>query len=319
MRKLILYALLFSVNAVVVLLLVGALTRNGFYENEADDLVIIGACYPSLENAYYEALNEKIDSVVVGNGDVLIARDALMSQAEQNEQIGLLIDRGARGLFVAPVDWTEAAPVLAAARARGIRVVVLDGCPAGADGADCRVAYDDEDAGAQVGRYLAEQVSGARVLLMEYADDQAAADRINGFARSLSARDGFSVVGRVLCEERTESATSAMEEWIAGGVSFDAVFAPSDVSMCAVASVLKAGGMEDVVLVGMGGSPAVKAMIKDGEVLVVATLLPVELGSRAARAMYALLSGGQAERDIMVPTQLLTRQTVAGADIDKWR
>lgn len=319
MRKMILYVLLFSANVIVVLLLVGVLTRNGFHGDAANDLVIIGACYPSFENAYYEALNEKIDSIVVGNGDVLIARDALMSQAEQNEQIGLLIDRGAAGLFVAPVDWTEAAPVLADARARGIRVVVLDDYPANAQGADCFVAYDDADAGAQVGRYLAEQVSAARVLLVEYTGDRAVAERLDGFSRSLADRDGFSIVGRVACEERTESVAAALEEWIAGGVSFDAVFAPSDVSMDAVISVLKAHDMGNVVLVGMGGSPEVKTMVKDGNVLVMATLLPVELGSRAAMAMYALLIDEQAARNIMVPTQLLTRQTVAGADIDKWQ
>lgn len=319
MKKLLLYVLLFSVNAVVVLFLIGALIRNDFHDSKADDLVVIGACYPSLENAYYEALNEKIDSIVVGNGDVLIARDALMSQAEQNEQIGLLIERGAKGLFVVPVDWAEAAPVLAEARARGIRVVVMNFRPADGDSADICVTYDDADAGAQVGRYLAEQVRGARVVLIEYAGAKAAADRLDGFAESISARDGFSVVGRVACEERAESVASAMEEWIAGGVPFDAVFAPSDVSMCAAAAVLKAHGMTDVALVGMSGSPEVKAMIRDGDVLVVATLLPVELGSRAARAMYSLLAGGSAEREIMVPIQLLTRQTVGGADIDKWQ
>ena len=319
MKKLLINILILTLNTILVLFLLASLVNNGFANKQTTDQVILGACYPSMDNAYYEELNNKINSVTEGYGDVLLSRDALMNQENQNVQIEQLIALGVEGIFVVPVDWVRISPALLKAKEEGVFVVVMETPISQTELADTTVTYDNYDAGIQVAHYLMEQVDAADIVVIQQPNTKSVTDRLEGFVDGINVHSTFRVISCVDGEEQPESIVAAMEQAIAEGIEFDTVFAANDISARATMAVIKKHGIKDVKIVGISGSPEAKSMIKNDEMVVAAALMPVEMGNRAARAMYALLSEGDCDKEIMLPIQLITKQTVTALDMDKWQ
>lgn len=319
MKKIFTDVILLLLNAMLILFLIGFLLNKDFVDRQTKDQIIIGAFYPSMDNAYYEQLNNKINSITEGYGDVLLSRDALMSQEKQNSQIENMVDQGVKGIFVVPVDWIRISPALVKAKEKGIYVVVMDTPVYQSELVDSTVTYDNYDAGQQVAHYLLEQASSCDIVLLEQPNKKSVVDRLDGFVAGISGHTGFRVVMRAAGDEQTESIVNVMEQVIRQGTVFDTVFVANDISALSAMAVLKKYGKTDVKIVGMSGSPEVKSLIKNDEMVVVAALLPIEMGNRATQAMYALLNGTDYDKDVLVPIQLITKQTVNCFDMDKWQ
>jgi monosaccharide ABC transporter substrate-binding protein, CUT2 family (TC 3.A.1.2.-) len=85
-----------------------------------------GATYMTMNNPYFDILNDGIKEVVEANGDILITRDPAQDQQKQNEQIYEMIDEGVEAIFLNPVDWIEVEPALIACREADIPVFNVD-------------------------------------------------------------------------------------------------------------------------------------------------------------------------------------------------
>ena len=66
--------------------------------------VVFGATYMTMNNSYFEVLNDNIQETIEANGDILISRDPFQDQKKQNEQIYDMLDEGIKVLFLNPVD-----------------------------------------------------------------------------------------------------------------------------------------------------------------------------------------------------------------------
>ena len=86
----------------------------------------LGAVYMTLNNPFYEVIDEEIRTAVENHGDILISRDPALSVDRQVEEIRELIDLGVELIFINPVDWTEIEPALELARAAQIPVIAID-------------------------------------------------------------------------------------------------------------------------------------------------------------------------------------------------
>ena len=96
-----------------------------------------------------------------------------------------------------------------------------------------------------------------------------------------------------------------MQEAIAEGTDFDTVFCLNDLAAVGVVAALEENDMLDQVDVyGVDGSPDAKAMIHEGMMSATAAQFPSEIGSRAADAIYRLLSGESVEKMTLTPVQL---------------
>ena len=66
----------------------------------------LGAVYMTLNNPFYEVIDEEIRTVVENHGDILISRDPALSVERQVEEIRDMINLGVELIFINPVDWT---------------------------------------------------------------------------------------------------------------------------------------------------------------------------------------------------------------------
>ena len=79
-----------------------------------------GATYMTMNNPYYQLLDEQIRMLIEVNGDELLSRDASMNQEKQIEQIRELISEGVEVLFLTPVELDTVRPGLELANDSGV-------------------------------------------------------------------------------------------------------------------------------------------------------------------------------------------------------
>lgn len=85
-----------------------------------------GATYMTMNNPFFEIIDDEIRNILESRGDILITRDPALSVEKQMEQVQEMIDRRIDAIFINPVDWKAVEPALSKAVKAGIPVIAVD-------------------------------------------------------------------------------------------------------------------------------------------------------------------------------------------------
>ena len=277
-----------------------------------------GAVYMTLNNPFYEIVDEEIRAEVLRRGDVLISRDPALSVERQEEAVRELIDSGVELIFINPVDWQRIAPALKLAREANVPVIAVDTNVEDEDYVAATVVSDNYQAGQQCARHLLAHASGGKIALLKHSQARSSVDRIQGFLDVLAANPAFSVVAQAECQGQLEQAMPAMQEMLANHPEIDVVMALNDpAAMGAMAALQNAGKLDKVLVYGVDGVPETKDLIFKGHMMATAGQSPRALGRTAAEQAYRILAGEKVPRLLQLPTQLITRESL-GEDLRGW-
>ena len=147
----------------------------------------LGAVYMTLNNPFYEVIDEEIRTVVENHGDVLISRDPALSVEKQLEEIQNLIDAEVELIFINPVDWTKVEPALKLARDAKIPVIAIDTNVEDDTLVNCTVVSDNYSAGVQCAEHLLKNSSGGKIAILKHSQARSSIDRIGGVLDKISA------------------------------------------------------------------------------------------------------------------------------------
>ena len=71
-----------------------------------------GVTYMTMNNPFYEVINNELKKVIETNGDKLITLDPALDIEKQKEQIYSFIEQKVDGIFVNPIDSQKIKPAL---------------------------------------------------------------------------------------------------------------------------------------------------------------------------------------------------------------
>ena len=304
-----------------VLILAGYLLfRPDISTNQKERSYLIGASYMTMNNEFYEILNEQISHRVEAEGDRIILRDPALSVRRQQEQIEMMLEEGISVLILTPVDADGLSDVLKKAHNRGVKVIVVDSSVSDETLVDCTIVSDNYKAGCLLGEYLMRNKDSSRVVIMTHETATSGRERVQGFLDTIKGNDKFTVVRKVPCEGQLEIAMPKMEKIIEAGTRFDSVFCLNDPASLGVAAALDSKGLLDSVdIYGVDASPDAKQLINEGKMKASVAQFPSQIGEEAANAIYDLLEGKEVERYISVPVELVTKENVEQYNVDRWQ
>ena len=310
-------------SAMIVLLFLAA----GFYHFVTTDYSLrnnehrrkLGAVYMTLNNPFYEVIDEEIRTVTENHGDILISRDPALSVDKQVEEIRDLIDAGVELIFINPVDWTKVEPALELARAANIPVIAIDTNVEDDSLVACTVVSDNYSAGKQCAEHLLNNSSGGKIALLKHSQARSAIDRIEGFLDKISENKNFEVVAEAECLGQLEVAMPVMEEMIRAHPEINIVMAINDpAAMGALAALQNVNRSGDVKVYGVDGVPETKEMIFSRRMTATAGQSPRQIGKLAVDRAYKIFAGEPVEKIIKLPTKLLSAENISATDIDIW-
>lgn len=279
-----------------------------------------GVSFMTMNNPFFEVINESIRTTVEANGDIVITRDPALDSELQIAQIREMIKEGVDGLFICPVDYDMILPVIKEARDKGIIIVIVDTPIYDESLADVTVVSDNYLAGSLCAEYLMKQKSSAKIIILEHTRANSANDRVRGFLDTLDADPNYEVVARDDSEGQLEISMPHTKQLIQSNCDFDTVFAINDLSaLGAMAALEDCGMLEDIDVLGIDGAPEAKAMIKENIMLATAAQYPSLLGERAVEQMYNYSEGKPYEKKILVEVDLISKENVNKFGTVSWQ
>lgn len=295
----------------LVVLFLMQLARTDYSLRQNEGRRKFGAVYMTLNNPFYNAIDDEIRARVESRGDVLLSRDPALNQKLQNEEINDLIASGVSLIFVTPVDKRDIAPALRAAKAAGVPIIAVDTDVEDASLVAATVTSDNYLAGKLCAEHMINNLPGGNIILLKHSDAQSAAERMRGFSDAMMGHDEFTVVAERECFGQLELAMPVMENILAETTDIDAVFAINDPSALGAAAALSSAGiLARVSVYGIDGTKEVRDMILAGSMTATVRQQPTAMGSIAAETAYRLLDGEKVPREIRLPTTLLTQETL---------
>ncbi len=308
----------------LVMLLLGAgiwiLFHNDYSVRQNEHRHRFGAVYMTLNNPFYEIINEEIRTAVENNGDVLISRNPELSVERQTEEIQELLASGIEVLFLNAVDWQQMEPALELAYRAHVPVIVIDTKVQEDRLVACTVVSNNYMAGVQCARHLVTHAAGGKIALLKHSEAKSGVDRIQGFMDTIAQYPAFVVVDSEECQGQLEQAMPAMERMLRRHNDIDVVMALNDPSALGAMAALQNVGRTpgQVRIYGVDGAPETKQMIASGDMTATAAQSPHLLGRLAVKQAYELLAGQQPVHLVELPTLLITKENIGDVNITGW-
>ena len=134
----------------------------------------------TMNNPYFEVINEEIKAVVESKGDVLETRDSGMDAKVQAKQVEKFIEEKVDCILINAVDWKKIGSSLKKAKKAGIPVIAVDTLIYNRSFVDGTVVSNNYQAGEQCAKDLMKRRKKGKILFLVQSENKSAIDRIKG-------------------------------------------------------------------------------------------------------------------------------------------
>ena len=279
----------------------------------AAELGRIGVTVTDLGNPFFVRIARGVENAarkIVGPGVKVYVASSAYDLKRQNDQIDSFIKRKVDLIVLVAADPEASEPAVRRAQAEGIRVVAVD---VRAAGADATITTDNVQAGEKACEYIVNKLKGrGDVVIISGPPVSAITDRVAGCLSKLETAPGI----HILSSDRngggsSEGGFAKMTDLLTIFPHIDAVFTINDPTAIGADKAARQAGRKEFFIVGVDGSPAAKAQMRDPDSLITATVaqMPDQLAQKAVESGYALIRKQNLPNSVLlIPAVLLTRE-----------
>ncbi len=279
-----------------------------------------GVTYMTMNNPFYEVINNELKKVIETNGDKLITLDPALDIEKQKEQIYSFIEQKVDGIFVNPIDSQKIKPALEEAKKSNIPIIVIDAPVDDLDLATSTVVSNNYDAGVQCAKDMMKRKTSANIILLKHTAVRSAKDRIDGFLDTIKGNSSYRIINQGECEGQLEMAMPIMQKMLKETKDVDVVMALNDPSALGAIAALESNHRKDVIVYGVDGTPDMKLLIqKNKNVAGTVAQSPIQIGKSASKIMYTYLAGGTIKTEEIIPVTLITQSNIDEYDEMGWQ
>lgn len=310
---------IFKLGLILLMLMVIFGIYSIGYKNPSRQNRVFGVSFMTMNNPFYEVINNELWKVIENNGDALITLDPALDIEKQNEQIQYFIDKKVDGIFINPIDSGAIKSALEKAEKAGIPLIAVDAPVENSELVDVTVVSDNYDAGVQCAKDMMDRFDRTKIILLKHTATKSAKDRIDGFLATIKGHDDYQVVNQGECQGQLEKAMPLMEKMLEETPDVDVVMALNDPSALGAIAALEEVDKSDVKVYGVDGTPELKSLImSSSNVIGTVAQSPISMGRIAANEMYQLLKGNGKE-EVVVKVKLITSRNVEAYDETGWQ
>lgn len=238
--------------------------------------------------------------------------DANGNSARQIQDIEDLAATGLDLLITSPRDADLMSPVIAGVMAKGIPVLLLSRRISG-DTYTSFIRADNRAIARRAAQHLAKRLKGkgAILVLQHIPTTTPAIERTEGFLEELKKHPGLSVAAIKRADSLRDKAIHAVEEALAEGLKFDAIYAQSDSMASGARTALKRAGIAPsrLPIVGIDYIAESREAILAGEQD--ASFVYPTFAKEGVETAMKILRGQPVPKEIVVDSPMVTRGNAA--------
>lgn len=245
-------------------------------------------------------------TVVYGQG-----KDAT-DDAGQINLIESMISQDVKGIAITPTS-PAVQPALDKAKAKGIKIVLLDNDLPEWDGKTSVVATDNLQGGVLAGEWIAGKLEpGSTLAVLEGVPGVPALDdRVKGMEQGLGD-SGIKIVGKAPTDCDQDKGVSAAADLLTANKDVDAIYgACGPPILGAIQSVAEAGRTKDLVLVGFDALPDEVTQIEAGKESATVAQFPAKMGTEGMATLLKAVNGETVPKTVDTGTEIVTKENAA--------
>lgn len=241
------------------------------------------------------------------------------SRDEQAQIVESMINKGVAGIVLAPTDETALRAPVAAAKGKGIPVVIIDSGLKGDDFVSF-VATDNYVGGKKGGQELAKLLGGkGKVVMLRYqVGSDSTTNRERGFLDAMKENPGIEVVSsEQYAGDTRDKAMNASEGILMsfrtedGGIGIDGVFCPNESSTYGMLRALQSMQLAGKVkFVGFDSAEELVTALKKGEINGLVVQDPFNMGYLGVKKMAAHLDGTKVDARIDTGSTIVSPENI---------
>lgn len=273
----------------------------------------------TMSNPYFQAIAQVVKDYVESKGDTFISVDPADDQTKMNDQIGDLVASGIDALLVGPHDTTSVKSALQLCKEKNVTVINFDAAVKDPSLVATIVATDNYSAGVMDAKDMMSRLpKGSKIAIIDNPSGSASTAREKGFLATIG--DYFEVVSTLNGKGQKAITLPLAEDVIQSTPDLKAFFGVNDPTALGCVQALVAHQATGKILVyGVDGSPDAKTAIKDGKMTATAAQSPKTIGEKAIEAAYDVMAGKTVEKEITVPTSLISKENVDQYGTTGWQ
>lgn len=274
--------------------------------------LLVGFAQDHLANDWRLAQVKELESQLLSQPHIRFTyTDAAGSTARQIQHIENLIHAGVDVLITSPRDAQAMTPVIQRAHREGITVILLTRKIATND-YTTYISPDDAAIGREAAHYMAREMGEkGRILVLEGVPTATTSQlRNTAFLQALRDYPDMQVVASRVGNYLRNDAIRAVEEVLAEGIEFDAIYSHSDSMASGARIALKGAGIDPsgLMIVGIDYIREAQTAIIEGEQQ--ASFTYPTCGKEAAEVVLMITEGKTPPKTVTVPSKRVDSDNV---------
>lgn len=296
------------------IVLAGAMLATGLTQGHARDLQKVGVTLGSLGNPFFVIVAKGIeDEAKKINPDVEVqSLGADYDISKQFSQIDSFISLGVDLIVINAVDSIGMAQGIQKAQKAGIVVVALGET---IRGSDAYIGIDNRQAGERTCQFMVDKLSGkGNVIIVNGPQVSAVMDRVEGCKETLAKAPDIKLLS---FDQNGKASRDGGYEVTQGLLTrfpdVNGIFGMNDPVAIGASLAAKNLKHDDLIIVGVDGSPDIEAALKDPTSMIYASGVqdPYAMGAGAVDIGNKILHGNPPEqRDVFMESKVITRENV---------
>lgn len=308
------FRILVSLALVVVLVLTLAV-GNSFAAKKK-----IGFSVYDMQYGFFQQMEKGTKQGVTDAGYDYILHDEKSDEALMVSGSQDLINQGISALIISPNKPEALGPIVEAAHAKKIPVIV-DDIGGGGSNYDVIVISDCFGGGKMAGQYAVKNLKGGskEAAIIKCEPSAVFAIRRGEGFKSVVTKAGFKIVKELSGHSKPEEGYQIMKDIITSNPKVQVVFCENDPMAAAAAQAAVDAKRADIMIIGFNADEIALKAIEAGTMVATVQQVPYEMGKMTAKLADQLIKGkklkfdDKAKREIYVPVKLITKANVAEA------
>lgn len=312
-KKTLIIIIIISISTILATIYTSYLEPNNSH-------LVFGATYMTMNNPFYEVINNELKKTIEKRGDELITRNPELNINKQKQQIKSFIKKKVNGIFINPIESDKISDVLKEAKVAGIPVIAIDASVTDTSLLDCTIESDNYHAGELCANNMMSRFSSANIILLQHSTVESAATRIKGFIDTITNNSQYKIVDQLECEGQLEIAMPMVKESLKKHSNVNVIMALNDPSALGALAAIESMHKQDIIVYGVDGTPDLKSLIKDNaNIGGTAAQSPIQFGKIAAREMYRVLNNKHVPDKIEVPVTFISQENIDSFNVKGWQ
>jgi len=301
--------------ALVLVLVLSIAVGNSFAAKKK-----IGFSVYDMQYGFFQQMEKGTKQGVTDAGYDYILHDEKSDEALMVSGSQDLINQGIAALIISPNKPEALGPIVEAAHAKKIPVIV-DDIGGGGSNYDVIVISDCFGGGKMAGEYAVKTLKGGskEAAIIKCEPSAVFAIRRGEGFKSVMVKAGYKIVKELSGHSKPEEGYTIMKDIITSNPKVQVVFCENDPMAAAAAQAAVDAKRSDIMVIGFNADEIALKAIEAGTMVATVQQVPYEMGKMTAKLADQLIKGKKVKfddkekREIYVPVKLITKANVAEA------